>query len=103
MNTDKEVFNCGSNNNNYSKIQIATILKKKFKDLKIIINKNVRDKRNYKVDFDKIRKVLKFRYKYNLDYGVLEIINFFKKIKSSKQYQDINNKNFGNYLIKDLI
>jgi nucleoside-diphosphate-sugar epimerase len=102
-NSDKEVFNCGSNDNNYSKIQIATILKKKFKDLRIIINKNVRDKRNYKVDFDKIRNVLKFRYKYNLDYGVSEIINFFKKIKSSKQYQNINNKNFGNYLIKDLI
>jgi nucleoside-diphosphate-sugar epimerase len=102
-NLDKEVFNCGSNDNNYSKIQIATILKKKFKDLKIIINKNVKDKRNYKVDFDKITKVLKFRYKYNLDYGVSEIINFFKKNKSSKQYKNVNNKNFGNYLIKDLI
>jgi nucleoside-diphosphate-sugar epimerase len=92
---DKEVFNCGSNNNNYSKIQIARILKKRFKDLQIIINKNVKDKRNYKVDFGKIKKVLKFKSKYSLKYGILEIINFCKKNKNFKLY-----KNFGNYLIK---
>ena len=96
---DKEVFNCGSNNNNYSKIQIARILKKRFKDLKIVINKNIKDKRNYKVDFSKIKKVLKFKSKYNLNYGVLEILNFLKKNKNSKLYQNINNKKFGNYLI----
>ena len=96
---DKQVFNCGSNNNNYSKIQIARILKKKFKDLKIVINKNVKDKRNYKVDFGKIKKVLKFKSKYNLTYGVSEILNFLKKNKNSKLYENINNKNFGNYLI----
>jgi nucleoside-diphosphate-sugar epimerase len=96
----KEVFNCGSNNNNYSKIQIARILKKKFKNLKIVINKNVKDKRNYKVDFSKIKKVLKFKSKYNVNYGVLEIINFLKKNKNSKLYGSVNNKNFGNYLIK---
>ena len=97
---DKEVFNCGSNKNNYSKIQIARILKKKFKGLKIVINKNVKDKRNYKVDFGKIRKVLKFRSKYNVNYGVSEIINFLKKNKNSKLYNDVYNNNFGNYLIK---
>jgi nucleoside-diphosphate-sugar epimerase len=96
---DKEVFNCGSNNNNYSKIQIARILKKRFKDLKIVINKNVKDKRNYRVDFSKIKKLLKFRSKYNVNYGVSEIINFLKKNKNSKLYKDVNNKKFGNYLI----
>jgi nucleoside-diphosphate-sugar epimerase len=96
---DKQVFNCGSNDNNYSKIQIARILKKRFKDLKIVINKNVIDKRNYKIDFSKIKKVLKFKYKYNINYGVSEIINFLKKNKNSKLYANVNNKNFGNYLI----
>jgi len=97
---DKEIFNCGSNNNNYSKIQIANILKKNFKDLKIVINKNIKDKRNYKVDFSKIKKILKFKSKYNLNYGILEIINFLKKNKNYKLYQNVYNKNFGNYLIK---
>jgi nucleoside-diphosphate-sugar epimerase len=96
---DKEVFNCGSNNNNYSKIQIARILKESFKDLKIVINKNVKDKRNYKVDFGKIKRVLKFKSKYNLNYGVSEIITFLKKNKESKLHKNINNKNFGNYFI----
>jgi nucleoside-diphosphate-sugar epimerase len=98
-NLEKEIFNCGSNNNNYTKFQIAIILKKRFKDLEIVINKNIKDKRNYKVDFYKIKKVLKFKSKYNLNYGVLEIINFLKKNKNSKLYKDVNNKSFGNYLI----
>jgi nucleoside-diphosphate-sugar epimerase len=98
---DKEVFNCGSNNNNYSKIQIARILKKRFKNLKIVINKKVKDKRNYRVDFRKIRKVLKFRSKYNVNYGVSEIINFLQKNKNFKLYKNVNNKYFGNYLIKN--
>jgi nucleoside-diphosphate-sugar epimerase len=97
---EKEVFNCGSNNNNYSKIQIARILKKRFKSLKIVINKNVKDKRNYKVDFRKIKKVLKFRPKYSVNYGVSEIINFLKKNVDSKLDENVNNKKFGNYLIK---
>jgi len=99
-NLDREVFNCGSNNNNYSKIQIAKILKKRFKDLEIVINKNVQDKRNYKVDFSKIKKVLKFRSKYNINYGVTEIVNFLKKDKNSKLWNNSDNKNLGNYLIK---
>jgi len=97
---EKEVFNCGSNNNNYSKIQIARVLKKRFKSLKIVINKNVKDKRNYKVDFGKIKKVLKFRPKYSVNYGVSEIINFLKKNIDSKLDENVNNKKFGNYLIK---
>jgi nucleoside-diphosphate-sugar epimerase len=100
VNLDKEIFNCGSNNNNYSKIQIAKILKKRFKSLKIVINRNVKDKRNYKVDFSKIRKVLKFRSKYNINYGVSEIINFLKKKENSKLNKNVKNKKFGNYLIK---
>ena len=97
---EKEVFNCGSNNNNYSKIQIANILRKKFKDLRIVINKNVKDKRNYMVDFSKVRKVLKFKPKYNLNYGIIEILNFLKKEKKFKSYKNVNNKNLGNFLIK---
>jgi nucleoside-diphosphate-sugar epimerase len=97
---DKEIFNCGSNNNNYSKIQIANILKNKFKNLKIVINKNIKDKRNYKVDFSKIKKILKFKSNYDLNYGILEIMNFLKKNKNYKLHRNLNNTNFGNYLIK---
>jgi nucleoside-diphosphate-sugar epimerase len=97
---EKEVFNCGSNNNNYSKIKIARVIKKRFKSLKIVINKNVKDKRNYKVDFEKIKKVLKFRPKYSVNYGISEIINFLKKNIDSKLDENVNNKKFGNYLIK---
>ena len=97
---NKQVFNCGSNSNNYSKIQIAKILKKKFKNLKIVINNNVTDKRNYKIDFSKITKILKFKARYNVNYGISEIINFLKKNKNFRLRSVVKSNNFGNYLIK---
>ena len=100
LDLNKQVFNCGSNSNNYSKIQIAKILKKKFKNLKIVINNNVKDKRNYKIDFNKITKILKFKARYNINYGISEIINFLKKNKNFKLGGGFKNNNFGNYLIK---
>jgi nucleoside-diphosphate-sugar epimerase len=100
LDLSKQVFNCGSNSNNYSKIQIAKILKKKFKNLKIVINNNVKDKRNYKIDFSKITKILKFKARYNINYGISEIINFLKKNKNFTLSGGVKNNNFGNYLIK---
>lgn len=96
---DKQVFNCGSNNNNYSKIEIARILKKRFKNLKIVFNRNINDKRNYRVDFSKIKKILKYKSKFNLNYGISEIVNFLKNNKDTKLCKNINNKKFGNYII----
>ena len=100
LDLNKQVFNCGSNSNNYSKIQIAKILKKKFKNLKIVINNNVKDKRNYKIDFSKITKLLKYKVRYNINYGISEIINFLKKNKNFRLRSGLKNNKFGNYLIK---
>lgn len=100
LDLNKQVFNCGSNSNNYSKIQIAKILKKKFKNLKIVINNNVKDKRNYKIDFSKITKILKFKTRYNINYGISEIINFLKKNQNFRLRGGVQSNNFGNYLIK---
>jgi nucleoside-diphosphate-sugar epimerase len=99
---DKQIFNCGSNHNNFSKMQIAKILKNKFKDLKIIVNKNVKDKRNYKIDFSKIKKILKFKAKYNIVDGIFEILRFLKNNNSVKLNNNKQNINFGNYLIKKI-
>jgi nucleoside-diphosphate-sugar epimerase len=95
----KQVFNCGSNDNNYTKIQIARFLKKKVKDLKIVINKKVKDKRNYRVDFSKVRRILNFRSKYNINYAISETINFLKMNK--KIFKNYKSENFGNYLIEN--
>ena len=57
---------------------------KKNKKGKILFIKGGNDPRNYRVNFSKLENKLGFKTKYSLNYGIDEIINFFKskKIKS---------------------
>ena len=95
----KEVFNCGSNVNNFSKLSIANLIKKHIKNIKIKINYAVKDRRNYKVDFTKVRKFLNFKPKYSVNKGIKEIINYIKINKNYKIFKDYSSNNFGNYKI----
>jgi len=81
--TNRQVFNAGSNKNNFNKIQIAQAIKK-YINGKIKIIKESKDKRNYKVDFNKLEKKLKFKCLYGLDYGIRTILQNLKKQKKSK-------------------
>ena len=74
-----EIFNAGSSKNNFRKIDIINKIKKILPTKNIIFKKDDVDKRNYKVNFDKIKKVLNFKIKYSLEYGVKEIYNSIKK------------------------
>ena len=66
---NNQVFNIGNSKQNYSKKYIAQKIKKFLnKKVKIKFTKKSNDKRNYKVDFTKIKKSLKFETKYNVDY-----------------------------------
>lgn len=93
----KQILNCGSNANNYTKMDIAKLLQKKFKNLKIIINKKKHDKRNYKVNFNKLNKTLNFTPKHNIDFAITEILKYLKKNK--KKFKNYKKENFGNYYI----
>ena len=95
-----EVFNVGGDENNYTKRQIANKLITYFPQSKIIYKKKEGpDKRNYKVDFSKVRKNLNFKPKYNLNYGIEEIIDFLKT--KNLDYFIKNRKKFGNYEINN--
>ena len=95
-----EIFNVGENKNNATKL---TILKKILKHLpyrNIEFKKIGKDKRNYIVNFDKVKKIYNFRCSMNIDRGIKEIITYIKKNK--KFYLNERNKfKFGNYLIKE--
>ena len=55
---NNQVFNIGNSKQNYSKKYIAQKIKKFLnKKVKIKFTKKSNDKRNYKVDFTKIKKV----------------------------------------------
>lgn len=78
---DREIFNVGNNRQNYQIKDIAEKVAKYIPRTKINYQKIAdKDKRNYKVNFDKIHSCLNYSTKYSLDYGIKEIVSNLKKI-----------------------
>ena len=78
-----EVFNAGDSKNNYNKTQIIKIISKYLNIENVKFISSSKDRRNYRVDFKKIRKKLLIQSKYSVDYGVKEIISYLKKFKTN--------------------
>ena len=91
-----EVYNAGSDENNFTKRQIAELLAKKISGSKIKFKEGDVDPRNYKVDFSKVKKILNFKPKYSVQYGIIEIL---KALKNKKFEMIKKESNFGNYKI----
>ena len=94
-----EIFNVGSSKNNYTKIMILEKIKKYIKRFKIIYKKNSSDPRDYRVNFDKVKKYYKLGSFISIDSGIKEIIRILKKQKylSIADYPD----RLGNYKINE--
>lgn len=94
-----EIFNVGSSKNNYTKIMILEKIKKYIKRFKIIYKKNSFDPRDYRVNFDKIKKYYKLGSFISIDNGIKEIIGILKKRKylNIADYPD----RLGNYKINE--
>jgi nucleoside-diphosphate-sugar epimerase len=84
------IFNVGNSKQNYSKKFVLDAIGK-FIPLKNLTysKQEISDKRDYKVNFNKIKKELKFKTKYNLNFGIKEIISFLKKNKKKNFYNNI--------------
>jgi nucleoside-diphosphate-sugar epimerase len=68
-----QIFNVGSNRQNYQVIQIANMVKEIFPDIRIDVVPSDPDNRNYNVNFDKIKKELGFTAEKSVRDGILEI------------------------------
>ena len=91
-----EIFNAGGDENNFTKKMIAENILFYFPKGKINYLKNDVDPRNYKVSFEKLKNSINFVPKFNLQYGIEEILS---KIKNNEFVLD--NKNlYGNYLLR---
>jgi nucleoside-diphosphate-sugar epimerase len=94
-----EIFNVGENKNNATKLTILQKILKQLPYKNIEFKKIGKDKRNYIVNFDKVKKMYNFRCSTNIDKGIEEIITNINKNK--KFYLNEKNKfKFGNFLIK---
>ena len=73
-----QVFNVGSNEMNHTINELADIAKDTFPHIKIIRKDDKVDKRNYRVNFSKIEKVLGFKANIGVKQGMLEIKEAFE-------------------------
>jgi nucleoside-diphosphate-sugar epimerase len=94
--TANQVYNVGDDKNNFSKRKMAEIVKS-FTGGEVQYLSISKDKRDYRVSFKKLNKILKFKCKYNLDYGIKEMIANLKH-KNNKKLKSL--LTLGNFKIK---
>lgn len=94
-----EIFNVGSNDDNYTVREIAEKVEHIVPNSKIEYSENAnKDSRSYKVNFDKISNKLNFKTKWTLNKGIEDIFNNMKEENIS--VDDLNDKKF--YRVKYL-
>jgi len=69
-----QIFNVGSNEQNYRLDDLGSIIKKMVPTARVVTQPQ-EDNRNYRVKFDKVHKLLNFQPKYTVQDGVREVIS----------------------------
>lgn len=88
-----QIVNVGDTSSNYQIKDIAEIIKNTFPGCTVSLNKNGADKRNYRVNFNKIKTILPgFSCEYNIAKGAKELLDIFTKINLTKE--DFESKDY---------
>lgn len=82
-----EIFNVGSDEQNYTLQQIGELIQKAVPSARLIDKGSDADLRNYRVDFGKIRKILGFAPEWTIDKGIQQVIKLVRDGKV-QDYQD---------------
>jgi nucleoside-diphosphate-sugar epimerase len=93
-----QIFNVGDDRNNITKRGIVDKLMKITPALKVNFEGAGRDPRDYRVDFRKIKKTLKFEASRDINDGILEILKF---LRESKQLSFETCSIQGNFVIQE--
>lgn len=83
-----KIFNVGCNSMNYSKMDIALVIKKHIDFSILDTSLKDPDKRNYKINYDKIAK-LGFKSKISIDEGIEELIKLYSVYRPYSAFQTI--------------
>jgi nucleoside-diphosphate-sugar epimerase len=89
----QQTFNVGDNSLNHTLTEVGEVIRRVFPGTRIEGVENA-DKRNYRVNFDKIEKRLGFRCRYHLEDGVREIKAAFDS-SAIDNYKNIRFSNLG--------
>lgn len=94
-----QVFNVGSDNNNYTKKMILDLIVKYVQNSRIIYKEGGTDPRNYRVSFNKINKILDFNVKIMAEDSIKKLVNsidngLFLNIEPRRNF-------YGNYSVRE--
>jgi nucleoside-diphosphate-sugar epimerase len=92
-----EVFNAGGDVNNFTKKMIVDEILKFIPDGNVRYGENGSDPRNYKVSFNKVKKVLGFEPQFTVTDGISELVNALQIGLYADSMKDKNK--YGNYEI----
>lgn len=90
-----EVFNAGGDANNFTKRMLIEEIQRSIPNAQVKYKEDGGDPRNYRVDFSKVKEVLKFEPQLSVSDGIKELIlainnGFFRDLKGREDH-------FGNY------
>lgn len=88
-----EIFNVGSDDQNYQIKEIGEIVGKIIPEAEIITDERTIDSRNYNVSFDKIAKTLNYSSEYTIKDGVTEIRDAIE----NGLFEDYTHEKYSNY------
>jgi len=88
------IFNVGDTDENYRIEDIARAVTKSIPGVALDMRDTVKDRRDYRVTFSKIQKLLGFKAQYTLAKGIRELTAQMKK----GHFKDWNQKKYSNYL-----
>jgi nucleoside-diphosphate-sugar epimerase len=69
-----EVFNVGETNENYRKLDLVELLKKRFPDARVEFVHRDEDPRDYRVGFEKVKERLGFEARWSVPKGIDEVV-----------------------------
>jgi nucleoside-diphosphate-sugar epimerase len=93
FNVKGQIFNLGSDENNYTIDDLGDQIQKLIPEANVIKESNDADKRDYRVSFRKIRRELGFEPRYSLEDGILEI----QAAIEAGAITDIGHSKYNNY------
>ena len=92
-----EIFNAGGDVNNATKQMIINLILNKIPDGKVKYQEQGSDPRNYRVNFQKVKKVLRFEPQYTVQNGIDELVDAMNN--HIFDHVDENRNFHGNYEI----
>jgi nucleoside-diphosphate-sugar epimerase len=89
---NREVFNVGSDDQNYTIEDIGKLVGNAVPTAELILSDADGDKRNYRVSFQKIARVLNFKPEWTVEKGIQQVLNSFA-VGDVVDYQDARYNN----------